>query len=81
MSLEILPDAYINFTLNNNINPCIYGWSSCTDCGVKNVSFKRLCTEVVREMFVIKETKDTESWTYVTDDIFEDKIAGTFYEN
>lgn len=32
-------------------------------------------------MFVIKETKDTESWTYVTDDIFEDKIAGTFYEN
>ena len=31
-------------------------------------------------MFVIKEIKSTVPWTYVIDDLNNEKITGTFYE-
>ena len=32
------------------------------------------------EVFVIKEVKNTVSWTYVIDNLNGEKISGTFYE-
>ena len=30
---------------------------------------------------MIKKVKNTEPWTYVINDLTEEEIAGTFYEN
>ena len=33
------------------------------------------------EVFVIKEVKNTETWTYIFSDVNGGKIFGTYYEN
>ena len=33
------------------------------------------------EIFIIKKTKNTVPWTYVINDLNDEEIIGTFYEN
>ena len=46
----------------------------------KNIFAKVYTPNWSQEVFVIKEVKNTVSWTYVIDNLNGEKISGTFYE-
>ena len=46
----------------------------------KNIFAKVYTPNWSQEVFVIKEVKNTVSWTYVIDNFNGEKISGTFYE-
>ena len=47
----------------------------------KNIFAKGYTPNWSEEVFVIKEIKNTVPWTYVINDINNEQITGTFYEN
>ena len=47
----------------------------------KNIFAKGYTPNWSEEVFVIKETKNTVLWTYVINDLNNEQITGTFYEN
>ena len=46
----------------------------------KNIFAKGYTPNWSEEVFVIKKIKNTVPWTYVSDDLNGEEIAGTFYE-
>ena len=57
-----------NFKLDDHVRILIY----------KNIFAKEHKPNRSKEVFVIKKVKNTVSWTYVTEYLKEEKIAGTF---
>ena len=49
-------------------------------CKYKNIFAKRYTPNWYEEVFVIKKVKNTVPWTYVINDLNDEKIIGTFYE-
>ena len=47
----------------------------------KNIFAKGYLPNWSEEIFIIKEIKNSVSWTYVLNDLNGEKIIGTFYEN
>ena len=46
----------------------------------KNIFAKRYTPDWSEEAFLITKIKNAVTWTYVTDDLNEEEITGTFYE-
>ena len=46
----------------------------------KNIFTKNHAPNRYEEIFVIKNVEITVQWTYVVEDVNEDKIVGTFFE-
>ena len=46
----------------------------------KNIFAKGYTPSWSEEIFVIKEIKDTVTWTYVINNLNDEQITGTFYE-
>ena len=46
----------------------------------KNIFAKGYIPNWSEEIFVIKEIKNTVSWTYVINDLNDEEVSGTFYE-
>ena len=46
----------------------------------KNIFAKGYIPNWSQEIFVIKEIKNTVSWTYVINDLNDEEVSGTFYE-
>ena len=42
---------------------------------------QKVTTNWSEEAFMIKRVKNTGPWTYVINDLNEEEIVGTFYEN
>ena len=47
----------------------------------KNVFAKGCTPNLSEEVFVIRKIKNTVPWTYVINDLSDEEIIGTFYEN
>ena len=47
----------------------------------KNIFAKRYMPNWSEEIFVISKIKNTVPWTYVLNDLKDEEIIGTFYEN
>ena len=47
----------------------------------KNIFAKEYTPNWSEEIFVIKKVKNTVPWTYIVNDLNDNEIIGTFYEN
>ena len=47
----------------------------------KNIFAKGYMRNLSEEIFIIKKIKNTVPWTYVINDLDDEEIIGTFYEN
>ena len=63
-------DKYLKFKVGDHVRKSKY----------KNIFAEDYTPSWSEEVFVIKEIKNTVSWTYVINDLKTEEIIGTFYE-
>ena len=80
--IDVKDNTYIDFGIEVNDNDPKFKVGDY----VRISKYKNIFTNVYtpnwsEEVFVIKEIKNTVSWTYVINDLNGEEIIGTFYEN
>ena len=80
-SIDIKDNTYIN--IDKEVNDKDHKFKVGDHVRIskyKNIFAKDYTPNWSEEIFVIKETKNTVSWTYVINDLNGEEIIGTFYE-
>ena len=77
-SIDVKNNTYIDFDKETN-NKVQVG-DHVRISKYKNIFPKGYTPNWSEEIFLIKKTKNTVSWTYVTSDLNGEEIVGTFYE-
>ena len=67
--------------LNQNLEPKFKVGDHVRISKYKNTFAKGYTPNWSEEAFVIKKFKNTVPWTYVVNDLNNEQITGTFYEN
>ena len=80
-STDVKDSAYINIDKEVNDNDSKFKVGDHVRISkYKNIFAKGYTPNWSEEVFVIKEIKNTVSWTYVINDLNNEEIIGTFYE-
>ena len=80
--IDVKDNTYIDFGKEVNDNdPKFKVGDHVRISKYKNVFAKRYTPNWSEEVFVIKEIKGTVPWTYVINDLNNEQVTGTFYEN
>ena len=79
--IDVKDNTYIDFGKEVNDNdPKFKVGDHVRISKYKNLFAKSYTPNWSKEIFVIKEIKNTVPWTYVIDDLNDEEINGTFYE-
>ena len=79
--LDVKNNAYIDFSKKSNDKDPKFKVSDYVRISKCKSIFSKGCTpNWSDEVFVIKEVKNTGSWTYVINDLKGEEIVGTFHE-
>ena len=79
--IDVKDNMYTNTDKEvNEKDPKFKGGDCVRISKYKNIFAKGYTPNWSDEVFVIKEVKNTVSWTYVINDLNGEKITGTFYE-
>ena len=79
-SIDVKDNTYINIGKEVNDDPKFKVGDHVRISKYKNLFAKGYTPNWSDEIFVIKEIKNTVSWTYVINDLNGEEIIGTFYE-
>ena len=80
--IDVKDNTYIDFGKEVNDNGPKFKVSDNVKISkYKNILAKGYTLNWFEEVFVIKEIKDTVPWTYVINDLNNEEIIRTFYEN
>ena len=79
--IAVKDNTYINTSKEiNNKDPKFIVGDHVRISKHKNIFAKRYMPNWSEEVFVIKKLKNTVTWTYVINDLYDEEITGTFYE-
>ena len=79
--IDVKDNTYINTSKEiNNKDPKFIVGDHVRISKHKNIFAKRYMPNWSEEVFVIKKLKNTVTWTYVINDLYDEEITGTFYE-
>ena len=79
---DVIDNIYIDFKKEvNDKNPKFKVGDHVRISKYKNIFAKGYTPNWSEEVFVIKKVKNTVPWTYVINDLNDEEIIGTFYEN
>ena len=79
--IDVKNNTYINIgTEVNDNDPKFKVGDQVRISKYKTIFAKSYTPNWSEEIFVIKEIKNTDPWTYVIDDLNSEEIIGTFYE-
>ena len=80
--IDVKDNTYIDFGKEANDNdPKFKVGDHVRISKYKNIFVKGYTPNWSEEVFVIKEIENTVPWTYVMNDLNDEEIIGTFYEN
>ena len=80
--VDVKDNTYINFKKEiNDKNPKFKVGDHVRISKYKNIFAKGYMPNWSEEIFIIKKIKKTVLWTYVINDLNDEEIIGTFYEN
>ena len=78
--VDVKDNTYINFIKEvNDKDPKLKVDDHVRISKYKNIFAKGYTPNWSEEVFVIKKVKDTVPWTYITNDLSDEEIIGTFY--
>ena len=78
---DVKNNAYIDFNKKFNDKDPKFKVSDYVRISKYKIIFSKGCTpNWSKEVFVIKEVKNTGPWTYVINDLKGEEIVGTFHE-
>ena len=79
--IEFQDNTYINYIKEvNDKDPKFKVVDQVRISKYKNIFPKGYTPDCSEKVFVIKQVKNTVPWTYIINDLNEEKIIGTFYE-
>ena len=80
--IDVKDNTYIDFKKkSNDKGPKLKVGDHVRISKYKNFFAKRYMPNWSEEIFVISKIKNTVPWTYVLNDLKDEEIIGTFYEN
>ena len=80
--VDVKDNAYIGFKKEvNDKNHKFRVGDQVRISKYKNIFAKGYMPNWSEEIFIIKKIKNTVPWTYVLNDLNDDKVTGTFYKN